>query len=101
MILYNVTVKVDPEVAQEWLEWMRRVHIPEVMATGYFESYKLLHLYGHDDEQGITYAVQYRCKDLDTLQRYQQTEAARLQQAHAERFKGRYVAFRTILEELD
>ncbi|RMD72128.1 MAG: DUF4286 family protein [Bacteroidetes bacterium] len=100
MIIYNVTVKVDADVADEWLEWMRQVHIPDVMATGYFEGYKLLHLYGHDDEQGITYAIQYQCKDLDTLARYQETEAPRLQRAHAERFKDKYVAFRTILEEV-
>ncbi len=101
MIIYNVTVKVNPQVAQEWLRWMREVHIPDVMATGYFEDYKILHLVGHDDDQGITYAIQYSCKDLDTLQQYQARAAARLQQEHAERFKDHFVAFRTILEVID
>jgi len=30
MILYNVTVSIDPEIAEEWLTWMREVHIPDV-----------------------------------------------------------------------
>ena len=37
MILYNVTVKILPEVAEEWEKWMKAEHIPEVMATGLFQ----------------------------------------------------------------
>ncbi|MEO8448027.1 MAG: DUF4286 family protein, partial [bacterium] len=28
MILYNVTVNVDDSVHDEWLEWMKTIHIP-------------------------------------------------------------------------
>jgi hypothetical protein len=34
MILYNVTVSVDPEIHDEWLAWMKSKHIPDVLATG-------------------------------------------------------------------
>jgi len=27
MILYNVTVSLDPSIHADWLEWMRNVHI--------------------------------------------------------------------------
>ena len=28
MILYNITVSIDYNVHQEWLIWMKEVHIP-------------------------------------------------------------------------
>ena len=27
MIIYNVTIKLDPEIHEDWLSWMRRHHI--------------------------------------------------------------------------
>jgi hypothetical protein len=44
MILYSVTVNIDRQVEQDWLQWMKSVHIPEVMDTGLPMSYKLLRL---------------------------------------------------------
>ncbi len=38
MILYNVTVALDPAIETEWLAWMQQEHIPEVMATGCFDT---------------------------------------------------------------
>jgi len=36
MIIYSVTVNIDDSVHDEWVTWMKEVHIPDVMATGYF-----------------------------------------------------------------
>ena len=99
MILYNVTVKVLPAIEKEWLEWMRQVHIPEVMRTGLFETHKICRIL-HDEEDGKTYAIQYFCKDLPTFEQYQKEHAPGLQAAHAERYEGQYVAFRTLMEIL-
>ena len=38
MLVYNVTVKVNTDIHEEWLEWMKKTHIPEVLATGYFSK---------------------------------------------------------------
>ncbi|MEL6638727.1 MAG: DUF4286 family protein [Bacteroidota bacterium] len=99
MILYNVTIKIDPEVADEWLVWMRRVHIPEVMKTGLFTDYRLCRVLV-DESDGRTYSVQYSCPDLATLERYQKEHAAALQADHRQRYRDRYVAFRSLLEVL-
>lgn len=98
MIIYNVTVKIDHEVHDDWYQWMKEVHIPEVMATGYFvksQMCKLLHL---DESDGITYAIQYYCESMDQLQEYHRLQAPALQKKHTDKFKEKYVAFRTIME---
>jgi hypothetical protein len=56
MILYNVTVSIDPAVAEDWLAWMRSTHIPDVMATGCFEESRISRVQG-EEEGGLTYAI--------------------------------------------
>ena len=69
MIIYNVTVSlVDQTIHEEWLNWMKTKHIPDVMNTGCFLSNKICRLMVDDE---ITYAIQYTCKDLATLEKYQ------------------------------
>ena len=100
MILYNVTVKIEHAIQEDWTRWMRSVHIPDVMATGLFQSYKMCQLVSVDDTDGVTYAIQYFCTDMAAIYEYQQKHAARLQKEHSERYRNKYVAFRTLMEVL-
>lgn len=96
MILYNVTVSIDPAIANEWLEWMRSKHIPDVMATGFFIESRLSRVHG-EEEGGYTYAITYLCFSQEAYDTYQQQHAPQLQQEHAQRYDGRFAAFRTML----
>ncbi len=96
MYIYNVTVNIEKQVHQDWLKWMKEVHIPDVLATGMFIDNRLCQVMV-DEEQGITYSIQYRVKDLDTLKLYQQMYAPKLQAEHMNRYRDKFVAFRTIL----
>lgn len=96
MYIYNVTVNIEKDVHQEWLQWMKEVHIPDVLATGLFLDNRLCQVMV-DEEQGITYSIQYRFEDLDILRRYQELHAPKLQAEHQARFRDKFVAFRTIL----
>ncbi len=101
-IVYSVTLNVEESIHEEWLEWMQNTHIPDVMRTGYFLSYRFLRLLNEDPEStGVTYSVQYYCESLEDLNAYMQKHARRLQAIHTERYQGNFVAFRTILEEVD
>lgn len=97
-ILYNVTLKVDLTVHEEWLSWMISEHIPDVMATKMFESYKLCKILSQDESEGVSYSIQYICPDMKTLHQYTIKHSPELQKTHAERYKGKYVSFRTLLE---
>ncbi|MEY3051454.1 MAG: hypothetical protein RLY31_1239 [Bacteroidota bacterium] len=102
MILYNVTIKIDRRVHDEWLAWMKDMHLPAVMATGFFLRHRMLRLMDPpSDEDGITYAVQYECSNIGLLRRYFEEEAPALQRDHAQRYNGRFVAFRTIMKTVD
>jgi Domain of unknown function (DUF4286) len=97
MIIYNVTINVDDSVHSEWLNWMRDVHIPEVMATGYFLENRFCRILVQEQE-GTSYSVQYLCKNMEDLQEYQRDHAPALQKAVQDKYAGKFVAFRTLLE---
>ncbi len=99
MILYNVTVKVETGIAEEWLKWMRETHIPDVLKTRLFVDHRICRLLV-DESDGITYSIQYSCPDMATFERYQKEHALALQADHKERYQNRYVAFRSLMEVL-
>jgi hypothetical protein len=100
MLLYNVTVILEEDAAQEWLIWMKEVHIPEVMATGKFVSNRLLKVVDSPNE-GVTYCTQYIADNLAAYDDYQENYASELQAAMHQKFENRYVSFRTLMEYID
>ena len=100
MVLYNVTVNVEKNVSEQWLNWMKTEHIPQMMQTNCFKTFKLLHLETETpDNPGITYCIQYWCESKVELDNYLENHAALLRAAHQRAFPNKFVAFRTILIE--
>jgi len=100
MIIYNVTVKVDLDVKDEWLDWMRKNHIPKVLSTGIFNKCRISKL-DIQESDGASYAIQYECFTEELLQKYMIHFAPALQKEHMERYAGRFVAIRTILQVVE
>jgi len=98
MILYNETINIDNTVAEEWLQWIKEVHIPDVMGTGYFLRNQICRLINEVENGGTTYAVQYTCRNLQDLEEYQRDHAPEIQARHMKRYEGKYVIFSTMLE---
>ena len=98
MILYNVTINVEIEIADEWLQWMKDVHIPHVMATGRFLEHHMLRMIGDEDTGGVTYSVQYLCSDMKTFEDYRDSFSPALQAETSKKYGNRLVAFRTLHE---
>lgn len=100
MILYNVTVSIDQSAHLEWLDWMKTVHIPDVMKTGMFLESKLLRIHAFE-EGGLSYSVQYLAASAALYKQYELEFAPALQAEHAKKYAGKFAAFRTMMEVLD
>lgn len=99
MILYSVTVSLDADIYDDWKFWMIEHHIPAVMNTGFFSRYHLSRLLEPPPEPGlVTVNIQYECNSLEDYEQYREKHAPALQQEHTEKYKDRFVAFRTLLE---
>ena len=101
MILYNVTVCVEEAVSEQWVEWMKEIHIPEMMDTGCFEEHKFLLLTNEiDGNSGITYGIQFWSKTQEHLDKYLSDFADELRLKHQKKFINKFIAFRTVLKEV-
>ncbi len=101
MIIYSVTVKIDIGAHDEWLSWMKNEHIAEVLATGKFVKHKFHKVLVEDESDGMTYNVQYYAESMSDYFDYREQDALALQTKGIERFKDRFVAFRTLLKEVE
>ena len=100
MFLYNVTVGIDKDVEQEWLQWMKDEHAPKVMDTGMFFDYKIYRVL-HDQEEGsVSYSVQYFAHTINHITTYFEKFAPALLEEHRTRFRDKHIAFMTLLEEI-
>ena len=98
MILYNVTIKVDHSIHTDWLLWMQKEHIPDVLGTGTFREAKCWKLLEVDEEEGVTYAVQYIAATKEDLTHYLEVYAKEMRKRGTDRWGDRFVAYRTIME---
>ncbi len=97
MYIYNVTINIEETIHEKWLDWMKNEHIPDMLATGKFSKALMTKVLVEEEMGGVTYSVQYTTTSKGTLQKYYTEDADRLRK-EANRFAGKFVAFRTELE---
>lgn len=97
MILYNVTIIMEEDIHQDWLNWVNNSHISDVMNTGCFVSYRILKVLDSPNE-GITYCIQYIADSLENYNAYKQKYSSQHQADTPIQFQNKLVTFRTIME---
>ena len=80
MVTYEITTVVEPQLAEAYEHYMRREHIPHLMATGCFVSSSLAR------SSGGRYRIRYEAESQAELDRYLGTHAARLRDEFNRRF---------------
>ena len=100
MFIYNVTVHVEPSIEEDWLDWMKNTHFPEMHATKKFLALKLFKVITDQDQGGISYASQYHCNSVKEYESYLNENAKILRQKTVDRFGNSILSFRTQLEEI-
>jgi hypothetical protein len=102
MILYNVTIQIDPAIEADWLHWMHHEHLQEVVGTGCFDSYAFFRLLEPitGEEPGPTFIAQYKTDARERYERYIREFAPVLREKGFARFGDRFIAFRTVMEQL-
>ena len=98
MIVYNITIKILPEIEDEWVNWQKKVHIPDVMSSGRFTGYKFYRLLEQEKSDGITYVLQYSAASLEDYSRYISEAAPGLRQKALDRWGDQFIAFRTVMQ---
>jgi len=98
MFIYNVTTKVNHTIAAAWLAWIKEEHIADIINTGCFTHAVVLHLIETDDEEGITYAVQYYCESRALYNRYLDKYANEMRKKAIDKWGDKFISFRSIMQ---
>jgi hypothetical protein len=99
MIIYSVTITIQAGIESEWVDWMSKVHVPDVLRTGCFSECRTYKVLGSEGEEPI-YVMQYHCRSVEEYHRYRDNFAPALQKEHSDKFSGRFRGSRQLLEEV-
>jgi len=97
MYIYNVTINVEKEIHERWVQWMKTEHIPAMLATGKFKKALMTQVMVKEPMGGITYSVQYTAESKTELEKYYEVDAANLRK-QGKQFEGKFVVFRTEMQ---
>lgn len=98
MIIYNITIKVEQQIADAWLQWLLDEHIPDVLATKCFTDYKVVRLLEVDDSEGPTYAIQYQAESKADYNRYIEQHATAIRKKSFEKWSNQFIAFNSVMQ---
>ena len=101
MLIYNITFNVETLIEAEWLEWMKKVHIVEILKSQYFREHRILRIINeHPDASGTTYAVQFMAMNIADVQQYLANQGVVRQNELIAKFDKKVLSFMTLLEEV-
>jgi len=101
MFIYNVTIKVQEPIHEAWLQWLKEVHVPEVLATGCFTNATIVRLLEVDDSEGPTYAIQYVAESKALYNRYLENFAGILRQKSFDKWGNQFMGFRSLMQVIN
>jgi hypothetical protein len=79
-VIYEITASVQPELAEKYEDYMRRHHIPDLLATGYFQGAAFT------ASSTGRYRIRYEAYDQEALDKYLSNDASRLRADFASHF---------------
>jgi len=101
MIVYNISIKINKAIEEEWVRWQKTEHIPEVMSSRQFIDYKFYHLLEDEVTDSVIYIVQYFSPSMQEYNKYIDNFASGLRQKALDKWGNQFIAFRTIMQSVD
>ncbi len=101
MILFSLTVNIDNDVKEEWLEWMKQTFIPSLWLTGFFVEKRFLKLLNEEEGNGTTFSLQLTLSNLESLRNFEADHLYDFRKMLYGKYAGRLVDFYTVLEKVE
>jgi hypothetical protein len=97
MLLFNVTIIVEEPTANDFLRWMKDVHIPTLMEKDCFVSHRLLKIVDSPNE-GVTYSVQFIAEDEQHFNNFKENFEPQFTADIYNNYPNKLVTFSTLME---
>ncbi|MDU1903287.1 MAG: DUF4286 family protein [Dysgonomonas sp.] len=100
MLIFNTTLHIEDSIHNECLEYLIQVYIPQSLSGNLLEQPSLARIERQHEESGISYAMQFKTHDIDSLNKWADEIGEYLQQQLVEKFGNKVTGFATLLEEI-
>lgn len=97
MFILNITFLISQPMIDSWLVWARQDFIPYMLASGLLSDAQLARIVGQE-EDGLSYALQFKALNRRVLEQWNELHAAEMQQKCSSRFGESALFFSTVLE---
>lgn len=101
MLLFNITFNIETHIQQQWLKWMKANFVPSVMQTKLPYKSTILKLLTEIENAGSTYSFQFHFKKMEDFLSFELNHKEQILDRHNMLFRGKFVQFSTLLEEIE
>lgn len=100
MIIFNTTFHVEDEVCDDYIRFIKETYVIRAVNSGFLHEPRFARIHAQHEESGTSYSLQFKVKNVDTLNHWYATEGEILQKELTTRFGNKALGFVTLLEEI-
>lgn len=103
MYTYSLTLSLEPEIEQQWLDYIKAEHIPALKACGYFDEISVFQIVEpgpEPEDKSVTYNIQCVAGTMEHLRLYMKQEAPRIHGKHDKTFEKKFHAMDALLKNV-
>lgn len=101
MIIFNTTFHVEDGVLDSYIHFIKETYIIIAVGSGFLHEPRFCRIHSQHEESGSSYSLQFKVKNVDTLNHWFATEGQSLQDELTKRFGNKALGFVTLLEEIE
>lgn len=101
MIIYNTTYHVDDMVYEKYIDYIKNTYIIKALSGGFLLDPRFARIHPQHEENGKSYSLQFKVKNIDALNYWFSKEGQQLQEELTNIFGDKVLGFATILEEIE
>jgi hypothetical protein len=100
MYIYNITFNLEESIEQDWQKYVKGIFIPAMLQSGLLQS-ALTSRIMVEEQQGISYSIQFTTKDSATLKQFIDAELYPILNKLHLKYAPKMVFFATELSVID
>lgn len=100
MIIFNTTFHVEDKVCNDYIRFIKDVYIIKATNSGFLHEPRFARIHAQHEESGTSYSLQFKVKNVDTLNHWYAIEGEALQKELTSLFGNKALGFVTLLEEI-
>ncbi|NDV96540.1 DUF4286 family protein [Dysgonomonas sp. 521] len=100
MIIFNTTFHVEDQICDDYIRFIKETYIIRAVNSGFLHEPRFARIHAQHEESGTSYSLQFKVKNVDTLNHWYATEGEALREELTTRFGNKALGFVTLLEEI-